>query len=242
VLDVVLVEPVGAVVLVDPGPVVEVVVSPATVVVVDEDGVEVVVVLVVVVVLEVVVVVGAGRVVVGLLTKIRSTVVPPFEWPKRSASGRPATSSTTVTRTRVATKTAATAAATAGHRMAEGTGGSDGGLSIGSDATSCVSAPDADALVAVSSASDDPATGVASVTPVAVVPPSPRSNRVCSGTRTTTCFTAWLVRSIDWKTRALPVVAATEPMATPMMVPSTPKKEAITADSTAPAAEAKICL
>jgi hypothetical protein len=77
------------------------------------------------------------------------------------------------------------------------------------------------------------------VTPVAFVPPKRRSN-VLSGTRTTTCLTALFVRSIDWKTRAVPMVAAMEPIATPTMVPFTPKMEAMTADNTAPPAEASI--
>ena len=79
------------------------------------------------------------------------------------------------------------------------------------------------------------------VTPAALVPPSRLSNPVPSGARTTTCFTAVRVRSIDWKSIAVPTVAATEPMATPTMVPFTPKIEATTADRTAPPAEAKIC-
>jgi hypothetical protein len=36
------------------------------------------------------------------------------------------------------------------------------------------------------------------------------------------------------------MVATMDPMATPMMVPFTPKTEAMTADNTAPAAEARI--
>ena len=69
--------------------------------------------------------------------------------------------------------------------------------------------------------------------------PSLRSTEV-SGTRTTTCLTALWPRSIDWATSAVPVVAAAEPMATPTMVPLTPKPDAMTAASTAPAAEARI--
>lgn len=37
------------------------------------------------------------------------------------------------------------------------------------------------------------------------------------------------------------MVAAMEPMATPMIVPATPKLDAIRAATTAPAAEARIC-
>jgi hypothetical protein len=79
------------------------------------------------------------------------------------------------------------------------------------------------------------------VVPAASVDPRCRSSLVFSGTRTLTCLTALFVRSIDWKTSAVPVVAATEPMATPMMVPFTPNTDAMTADSTAPPAEARIC-
>lgn len=62
-----------------------------------------------------------------------------------------------------------------------------------------------------------------------------------SGTRTTTCLTAFCPRSIDWDTNAVPMVAAMEPIATPMIVPVTPKLDAISAAITAPAAEARIC-
>ena len=39
----------------------------------------------------------------------------------------------------------------------------------------------------------------------------------------------------------MPIVAAAEPMATPMIVPLTPKLDAISAAITAPMAEARIC-
>jgi hypothetical protein len=101
----------GCVVLVEPTPVVDVVLPPTEVVVL-ELGVVVDVEVVddVGVVVVVVVVVGAGRVVVGF-SKILSTVVPPPLLPKISASGLPATSSTTVTKTSVMTKTPRTASA-----------------------------------------------------------------------------------------------------------------------------------
>ena len=61
-----------------------------------------------------------------------------------------------------------------------------------------------------------------------------------SGARTTTCLTASCPRSIDCATSAVPIVAAAEPMATPTMVPLTPKADAISAARTAPATEARI--
>ncbi len=80
----------------------------------------------------------------------------------------------------------------------------------------------------------------ASVPPLARVPPSLRNNVEDSGARTTTCLTASWPLSIDCATNAVAMVAAAEPMATPMMVPLTPKVEAITAAITAPTAEARI--
>jgi hypothetical protein len=229
--------------LVDPVPVEVVVLPPTEVVVVDDELVVVVVVGVVVVV-----VVVAGRVGAGLL-KTPPTVVPLECPPKRSANGRPAMSSIPVTRRSERTNTPSTTAATMGQRSpARGAAGfgstSDVGPMTGSvgGAVSAATVPSAwVALVAVSSVSAEASVGSASVTPAAVVPPNRRSSLVVSGTRTTTCLTAWFVRSIDWKTSAVPVVAATEPMATPTMVPLTPKTEAITADNTAPPAEARIC-
>ena len=72
------------------------------------------------------------------------------------------------------------------------------------------------------------------------VPPSLRSNGVDSGARTTTCLTACWPRSMDCATNAVPKVAAADPIATPTMVPLTPKLDAMIAAMTAPAAEAKI--
>ena len=76
--------------------------------------------------------------------------------------------------------------------------------------------------------------------PLAPVPPSRRNRVELSGTRTATCLTTWWPRSIDWATKAVPMVAAAEPMATPTIVPFTPKTDKITAATTAPAVEARI--
>jgi hypothetical protein len=94
-------------------------------------------------------------------------------------------------------------------------------------------------VVGIASVGADSAPTVAFWSPLALVPPSRRS-RVESGARTTTCFTASCPRSIDWATSAVPKVAAIDPMATPMIVPLTPKLDAISAASTAPAADARI--
>ena len=63
----------------------------------------------------------------------------------------------------------------------------------------------------------------------------------CRTTCTTTWRTASCPRSIDCATSAVPIVAAADPMATPTIVPLTPKTEAMTAARTAPATEARIC-
>ncbi len=78
------------------------------------------------------------------------------------------------------------------------------------------------------------------VSPDAPVPPSRRSSNAVSGALTTTCLTASCPRSIDWATKAVPMVAAADPIATPTMVPLTPKVDAMTAAITAPAVEARI--
>jgi len=90
--------------------------------------------------------------------------------------------------------------------------------------------------VGVDDASTDDAVG-----PVTPVPPSLRNNVDDSGTLTATCLTASWPRSIDCATKAVPIVAAADPMATPTMVPLTPKVDATTAAMTAPAVEARIC-
>ena len=76
--------------------------------------------------------------------------------------------------------------------------------------------------------------------PLARVPPSLRNKVEVSGARTATCLTAWWPRSIDCATKAVAMVAAAEPMATPTMVPLTPKTDAMMAAHTAPAVEARI--
>jgi hypothetical protein len=78
------------------------------------------------------------------------------------------------------------------------------------------------------------------VSPDAPVPPSRRNSNAVSGALTTTCLTASCPRSIDWATKAVPIVAAAEPMATPTIVPLTPKVDAMIAAITAPAVEARI--
>ncbi len=81
--------------------------------------------------------------------------------------------------------------------------------------------------------------------PAAPVPPMRRS-RVEVGPlpparARPTCLTAFCPRSIDCATSIVPKVAAIEPMATPTIVPVTPKLDAMSAAITAPAAEARIC-
>lgn len=116
---------------VDPTPVDEVVL-PTVVVVVDDEEVVVVVDGEVVVV-----VVGVGRVVVGGLSKIFSTVVPPPELPKRSANGCPAMTSTIVTKIRVSTNTPMIMPAISGHDSLGGRSewGDKGAISLFSDST-----------------------------------------------------------------------------------------------------------
>jgi hypothetical protein len=100
------------------------VVLPGTEVVVEEDAVDVDE---VVVVVDVVVDVVGGGSVVGGLSKIFSTVVPPPAWPKRSANGRPAMSSTTVRKRRENTKTPAIVPAMTRHdRLGRGPRGRGG--------------------------------------------------------------------------------------------------------------------
>ena len=89
--------------------------------------------------------------------------------------------------------------------------------------------------VGAEEASTDDASG-----PLTPVPPSLRSNVDASGARTATCLTASCPRSIDCATKAVAMVAAADPMATPTMVPLTPKVDATTAAMTAPAVEARI--
>jgi len=92
---------------------------------------------------------------------------------------------------------------------------------------------------------DPPVTGDPSTVLLAVpadpVVPEPPSNGSRPGTFTATCLTAPCARSIDWTIKVVAVVATTLPSATPMIVPFSPKTDAITAEATAPDAEAAIC-
>ena len=110
------------------------------------------------------------------------------------------------------------------------------------DAIRVVSSPTAP-TTSVGSASLGPPSTEDVAPPAATVPPMRRSNVEVgpSGTRTTTCLTAFWPRSIDCDTKAVPKVAAIDPIATPMTVPVTPKLDAMSAAITAPAAEARIC-
>ena len=265
--DVVVTGPGFVVVVVDP-PVGELVVleAPTLVEVVVEDDCWVVLVLVLddvvlVDVLGVVVVVGAGG--GGLPPRLPSEVPVPA-LPKIEASGFPAISSTTVTTSSAARKTTPAVPATAfqvKRRVVTGAAEADAWIRwvTGVDATAVTSSDsvrsDAAAdpsMCAVSSVAvdaaadsttsvgiDDSATLAAVAPPTAVLPSLRRTES--SGARTTTCLTASCPRSIDCATSAVPMVAAAEPMATPTMVPLTPKAEAITAASTAPTTEARIC-
>ncbi len=105
-----------------------------------------------------------------------------------------------------------------------------------------VSAPTAP-TTSVGSGSFGPPSTEDVVPPAAPVPPTRRSSVEAgpSGTRTTACLTASCPRSIDCDTNAVPRVAAIEPIATPTIVPVTPKLDAMSAAITAPAAEARIC-
>jgi hypothetical protein len=113
------------------------------------------------------------------------------------------------------------------------------------DAISTVSAPPSppfgpDCPTTSVGAEDASASTEDSDGPLAPVPPSRRSKLEFSGARIATCLTTWWPRSIDWATKAVPMVAAAEPMATPMIVPFTPKTDKITAATTAPPVEARI--
>ena len=222
---------------------------------------------VVVVVDAVVVVEELGVVAAGEGTKMFLTVVPPPVEPKIDASGFPAINSTAVTNISESTNTMAAVPAMAGQlnrRAAPGRGlpwagrvrassASPAGASAIAETSNpsvrSVGAED-DAIWTVSSqepavpaagsvgAEDAPSEDAAC--PVAPVAPSLRRRVELSGARTATCLTACWPRSIDAATNAVPRVAAMDPMATPTMVPFTPKLEAMSAASTAPAAEARI--
>ena len=110
------------------------------------------------------------------------------------------------------------------------------------DAISVVSASSSwpDGWRTTSVGADDESTDDVTDGPLTPVPPSLRSNVDVSGTRTATCLTASWPRSIDCATKAVAMVAAADPMATPTIVPLTPKVDATTAAMTAPAVEARI--
>jgi hypothetical protein len=113
------------------------------------------------------------------------------------------------------------------------------------DAISTVSAPPSppfgnDCPTTSVGAEDASASTEDSDGPLVPVPPSRRSKLELSGARIATCLTTSWPLSIDWATKAVPMVAAAEPMATPMIVPFTPKTDKITAATTAPPVEARI--
>jgi len=109
------------------------------------------------------------------------------------------------------------------------------------DSISAVSAAPAVGLpgTGTTSVGSEPESGVDDAWPAEPVAPSRRSNGEDSGA-CTTWRTASCPRSSDCDTRAVAVVATAAPMATPTMVPVTPKLEAMSAAITAPADEARI--
>ena len=228
----------------------------AVVLVVELVGVDVVVVVedvvVVVVVVEDVVVVDAGG---GVLF----SVVPLPALPKIDANGLPEMSSTAVMNMSASTNTMAAVPAMVGqenrragpraglHRGGRGLQALRGrGIGCRGDLQTLRSRPP----VPRSTASRpsrlrlrpwrSASVGGRRASPLAPVAPSLRRSVDDSGARTTTCLTASWPRSIDWATSAVPRVAAADPMATPMIVPLTPKIDAMIAAITAPAAEARI--
>lgn len=230
------------------GAVVVVVVLEKVVVVLDEVVVVVVVVLgvlVVVVVLLGVVVDGAG----GLMMCPTEVPLPPP--PKMAERGLPEISSTAVMKASATTNTRAAVPARAFQLMRRRAGvkclgrgagchlvasrRSVGGAEAAAPTCSSIS------LTAVASFGADEASTEDAALPLGPVPPSRRNKGDPSGVRTTTCLTARCPRSIDCETNAVPSVAAIDPMATPTMVPVTPKLDAMTAAITAPAADARIC-
>ena len=226
----------------------------AVVLVVELGGVDVVVVVedavVVVVVVDDVVVVAAGG---GVLF----SVVPLPALPKMDAKGLPEMSSTAVMNISASTNTMAAVPAMVGQEYRR-TGRRAGRIGVvvasrrsvaGASAAAeisrrCVSPTGApvDCISTVSAPA--PAVGSApagdAASPLAPVAPSLRRSVDDSGARTTTCLTASWPRSMDWATSAVPRVATADPMATPMIVPLTPKTDAMIAAITAPAAEARI--
>ncbi len=227
-------------------------------VVVDEVVVDEVVVVVVVVVVVAGEGDGEGE---GDGVKMFLTVVPAPVFPKIAASGFPEISSMAVMNISAITNTMAAVPAMVVHRNFRGPPARPDGPAgcigrvvasmrcvAGAPATAEISrrsvpsagaADDAISIVsALASGAVDPPD--ASVGELPAVPPSLRRSGDDTGARTTTCLTASWPRSMDWATNAVAKVAAAEPIATPTMVPLTPKADAMTAAMTAPAAEAMI--
>ncbi len=256
----------GEVVVVEPvvGVVVLVVVLVDVEVVDDVDDVEDVEVTEVDVVGDDVVVLGAGDG-DGDGVKMSFTEVPVPPLPKMADSGLPEISSTAVMNRSASTNTIAAVPAMAVQVNRRGPPRRSGGTGVvvarrfsvtGASATAVMSrssrrsaGPALDSISTVSAF--DPTASTASVgleaastddaaSPLALVAPSRRRSGDESGARTATCLTACWPRSIDCATSAVPMVAAADPMATPMMVPLTPKLDAMSAAITAPAAEARI--
>jgi len=154
---------------------------------------------------------------------------------------------------RPCTRAWATFGGAGGTGRVDGTGWVDDTGRVGSDTPAEAGTPDsvgadADADARRPPAADDcrvAGSAVLSASPTASVVPDasvvPNRRRRGFSEATTTCWTAWWPRSMDWATRVVRVVAMMLPMATPMTVPVTPKKEAMTAAATAPVAEARIC-
>ncbi len=254
----------------DPAPVVVVVDEAGLVVVVEALPFSVVLVVpeVDVVVGAVVVVVVGGVVVVVVvvvdcwLSKGRRIVGPVPAFPKMSASGLPEISSTAVMNPSESKKTTPIAAATAfqlspravpGRARPGGRVGTEevarrrsaaGALVAAVISRRCVSLV-ASAPAAMATVSCPPVAGAEpvrsgdAVAPTGPVAPSRRNRGVDSGA-CTTCRTAAWPRSIDCDTSAVAVVATAAPMATPTMVPVTPKLDAMSAAITAPSDEARI--
>ena len=192
------------------------------------------------------------------------SVVPASAPPKIDDRGSPEISSMAVMNSNARTNTIATVPAMARQENPCGvvrraaacrTGVVTGAVVAGTRSVAGVAAAAVDAISIVSGAlpplgPDGPTTSVgaedASAStevagePLASVPLSRRNKVELSGARTATCLTTWWPRSIDWATKAVAMVAAAEPMATPTIVPFTPKTDAMTAAHTAPAVEARI--
>ncbi len=211
-------------------------------------GVDVVVVVDEVPVVDVVVLVGVTVAGDGLIRLFR--VVPVSDPPNIADNGLPEISSTAVMNMSASTNTMTAVPAMAPQEKRRVPGrraGGCGGVVVArrrSVSPSCA----AGASIRAVSVPDRPTTSVGAdasptedaASPLAPVPPSLRNSVDGSGARTTTCFTARWPCSIDWATNAVAMVAAAEPIATPTMVPLTPKLDAMTAAITAPAAEARI--